>query len=178
MRSVSGEAASRLGLLGAVFGFALGVGLTGPLGMPEIMGVSSLPAWADPANGPPIRLVAAARDDDARPVSAGAVRRGAGDEDHDRAAIHRYFADAQRGECLPGLVRTPDGCLPPGHNRAWHVGERLPPGLAAYELPTELSGQLTPPPRGYRYVRVGADILMIAGGSRMVASAFEDAEKR
>ncbi|WP_309565108.1 RcnB family protein [Methylobacillus flagellatus] len=34
--------------------------------------------------------------------------------------------------------------------------------------------RLDPPPRGYKYVRVAADILMIAIGTGMVIDAIED----
>ena len=43
-----------------------------------------------------------------------------------------------------------------------------------YNLPPQLETRLSPPPAGYRYVRVASDILMIAAGTGMVAAAIQD----
>jgi Ni/Co efflux regulator RcnB len=64
--------------------------------------------------------------------------------------------------------------MPPGHARQWVIGQRLPPTVIFYEVPPPLVVQLTVPPPGYRYVRVAADILMIAAGTGMVAAAIQD----
>lgn len=93
----------------------------------------------------------------------------------DRIAIQDYFSHAERrGWCPPGLAKKHDGCVPPGHARRWRVGEPLPRGVTYYNLPPALVAQLTPPPVGYRYARVGSDILMIAQGTGMVAAAIQD----
>jgi hypothetical protein len=68
--------------------------------------------------------------------------------------------------------------MPPGLAKRWRVGEPLPRDVALYSLPPTLVVQLTPPPAGYRYVRVESDILMIAAGSNMVAAAIEDLGRR
>ena len=90
-------------------------------------------------------------------------------------AVQGYYADSGRhGGCPPGLAKKRNGCMPPGQAKRWRIGATLPPDVVLYNLPPQLVVQLTPPPLGYRYVRVASDILMIAAGTGMVASAIED----
>jgi len=95
--------------------------------------------------------------------------------DHDRAVIRDYYVDAGRGcHCPPGLAKKNNGCLPPGQAKKWAVGQPLPPAVVYEPLPSALVVQLTPPPIGYRYVRVAGDILLIGAGTRMVVDAIQD----
>ncbi len=96
-------------------------------------------------------------------------------QDRDRRAVRAYFDEyARRGKCPPGLAKKHNGCLPPGQEKHWRIGAPLPRDVQYYSLPSALVVQLTPPPVGYRYVRVASDILMIATGTGMVAAAIED----
>jgi Ni/Co efflux regulator RcnB len=96
--------------------------------------------------------------------------------DRDHQAIHAYYgAAAERGgHCPPGLAKKHNGCMPPGQARKWALGHPLPPDVVYYTLPPALVVQLTPPPTGYRYVRVASDILMIAAGTGLVVDAIQD----
>ncbi len=85
-----------------------------------------------------------------------------------------YFSGPGVGRCPPGLAKKHNGCLPPGQAKKWFIGRPLPRDVIYYDLPSPLVVQLTPPPAGYRYVRVAADILMIAVGTAMVVDAIED----
>ncbi|MDA8160685.1 MAG: RcnB family protein [Desulfobacteraceae bacterium] len=94
---------------------------------------------------------------------------------HRRQVIRDYYREELRaGHCPPGLARKRNGCLPPGQVRSWAVGRPLPPGVRGYELPPQVVVNLGPPPIGYRYVRVGGDILLIATGTAMVMDAIMD----
>jgi Ni/Co efflux regulator RcnB len=94
-------------------------------------------------------------------------------------AVREYFDEDQRGGgCPPGLAKKHDGCMPPGQAKRWHVGERLPRDVVFYDLPPSLVVRLTPPPMGYRYVRVDSDIVMLAVGTGLVAEAIEDLGRR
>ena len=96
-----------------------------------------------------------------------------GDSDHDR--VRAYYADEARGgHCPPGLAKKHNGCLPPGQARKWAVGRPLPHDVTYYALPPALVVQLTPPPPGYRYVRIAGDVLMIAAGTGIVVDAILD----
>lgn len=92
--------------------------------------------------------------------------------DHDRMVIRDYYANP--AHCPPGLAKKNNGCLPPGQAKKWAIGYPLPRDVIYYDLPPALIVQLSPPPAGYKYVRVAADILMIAVGTGMVAAAVQD----
>jgi Ni/Co efflux regulator RcnB len=101
---------------------------------------------------------------------------------------HAYFTDAHRGyvksyyhdefrggHCPPGLAKKHNGCLPPGQaKKQWHVGKPLPAGVVIYDVPPALVVKLGTPPAGQKYVRVAADILLIAVGTSTVIDAVND----
>lgn len=94
--------------------------------------------------------------------------------DSQRTIIHDYYgAEFSRGNCPPGLAKKNNGCMPPGQAKKWAVGRPLPRDVVFYDLPSSLSVRLSAPV-GSRYVRVGADILLIAVGTGMVLDAVED----
>ena len=73
-----------------------------------------------------------------------------------------------------GEKRAKNGCLPPGQAKKWRKGAPLPAGVVYYDVPRSVVLTLGVPPAGYKYVRVAADILMIAVGTSMVIDAVED----
>lgn len=98
--------------------------------------------------------------------------------DSQRTVIRDYFEGQSRaGRCPPGLAKKSNGCLPPGQAKKWAVGQPLPHDLVYYKLPQKVASQLGTPPAGHRYVRVAADILLIAIGTGMVVDAIEDLGK-
>jgi hypothetical protein len=95
--------------------------------------------------------------------------------DAQRRAVKEYYGPLLRiGHCPPGLAKKNNGCQPPGLAKAWRVGQPLPAGVVVYPLPRDLEVRMGPPPAGHRYVRVAADILLIAIGTSMVIDAIED----
>ncbi|MGE0093965.1 MAG: RcnB family protein [Alphaproteobacteria bacterium] len=95
--------------------------------------------------------------------------------DHDRVVLGDYYGGITgRGHCPPGLAKKNNGCMPPGQAKKWAVGQRLPSDVIYYDLPSSLTVRLTPPPSGYKYVRVAKDILLIAAGTGMVAAGLSD----
>ncbi|SFN82040.1 hypothetical protein SAMN05660284_02335 [Formivibrio citricus] len=96
-------------------------------------------------------------------------------EDRHRLVVREYYADRYRaGRCPPGLAKKNNGCLPPGQAKKWVVGRPLPADVVYYSVPAALVVKLGPPPAGHRYVRVAADILLIAVGTSMVVDAVQD----
>ncbi len=85
-----------------------------------------------------------------------------------------YHTQARAGHCPPGLAKKNNGCLPPGQAKKWSRGKTLPAGIEIYDLPNDLRVRLPSAPAGHRYVRVAADILLIAVGTNMVVDALED----
>lgn len=95
--------------------------------------------------------------------------------DHHRHAVNEYYGKNYRaGKCPPGLAKKHNGCLPPGQAKKWQRGRPLPHDVVYYSVPQPLVIQLGAPPPGHKYVRVGADILMIAVGTGMVVDAIND----
>jgi len=64
--------------------------------------------------------------------------------------------------------------MPPGQAKKWRIGRPLPRDVVFYSLPQPLVVELGPPPAGYRYVCVAADILLITLGSGIVTDAIQD----
>lgn len=96
--------------------------------------------------------------------------------DAHRGTVTRYYHEEYRGgHCPPGLAKKHNGCMPPGQaKKQWRVGQPLPAAVLIYELPPALVVKLGPPPAGQKYVRVAADILLIAVGTRLVIDAMSD----
>jgi len=92
-------------------------------------------------------------------------------DDH-RVIVRDYYGDP--GHCPPGLAKKRNGCMPPGQAKKWHVGQRLPRDVVYHDLPRDLIIRLPPLSVGYKYVRVGADILQIAVGTGLVIDAIQD----
>jgi Ni/Co efflux regulator RcnB len=64
--------------------------------------------------------------------------------------------------------------MPPGQAKKWRTGQPLPRDVVFYDIPPALVVRIGTPPPGYRYVRVAADILLIAIGTGMVIDAITD----
>ncbi|MFC5498898.1 DUF1236 domain-containing protein [Caenimonas terrae] len=93
--------------------------------------------------------------------------------DHQREAVRGYYGQ-QYGDgrrCPPGLAKKNNGCMPPGQVR-YAVGQPLPRTVPVYQVPQPVIVQLPVAPPGYRYVRVGNDILLVSPQSQMVVDAI------
>src|SRR6187431_2069249 len=95
-------------------------------------------------------------------------RQGAYFEDRHRQSVHHYYASYDGKKCPPGLAKKHNGCTPPGHAKRWQVGHTLPSTVTYYSVPQPILVTLPPPPPQYRYVRVDADVLLVAIGTMMV----------
>ena len=103
------------------------------------------------------------------------VRGGGHFIDRQKVVVREYYVrEHGRGFCPPGLAKKRNGCMPPGQAKKWHVGRPLPRDVIYYDLPPTLIVEFGPPPAGHRFVRVAADILLIAVGTGMVIDAIED----
>jgi Ni/Co efflux regulator RcnB len=96
-------------------------------------------------------------------------------DDRHRTIIHDYYAQQfHSGHCPPGLAKKRNGCMPPGQAKKWRVGRPLPRDVVYYDLPQEILMRMGPPMPGYRYARVGSDILLMAIGTGMIVDAIMD----
>lgn len=100
-------------------------------------------------------------------------------DDRHRTVIHDYYAEQfQTGHCPPGLAKKRNGCVPPGQAKKWQIGRPLPGDVVYYDLPPAIVMQLGPPQPGYRYARVGSDVLLMAIGTGLVVDAILDLSGR
>lgn len=98
-------------------------------------------------------------------------------DDGQRRAARDYYEPRWRsGKCPPGLAKKGHGCRPPGQAKHWNRGEPLPRDVVYYPVPASVQVRLGTPPAGHKFVRVAADILLIAvgTGTGMVIDAIKD----
>ncbi|WP_298923300.1 hypothetical protein [uncultured Ramlibacter sp.] len=102
------------------------------------------------------------------------VKQGAFFNDHDRNVARTYYVQAypQGKSCPPGLAKKNNGCLPPGQAKKWAMGQPLAHDVVWYSVPQPVLVQLQPVPVGYRYVRVGNDILLLSPQSALVVDVI------
>ena len=96
--------------------------------------------------------------------------------EHRTHVSHYYDEQFRAGHCPPGLAKKHNGCMPPGQAKkmGWTVGQPLPSTVVTYPVPQPLLTQLGTPPAGYRYVRVGNDILLLSPGSAAVVDVIRN----
>ena len=98
------------------------------------------------------------------------VRVGAYFNDHHRDAArsyyHQHYASAKN--CPPGLAKKNNGCMPPGQAKKWAVGQPIPHGVVVYPVPQPVIVQFPPPPYGYRYARIGNDIVLVQAQGNLI----------
>jgi Ni/Co efflux regulator RcnB len=114
-----------------------------------------------------------------------ADKKAAKHRDRDDVRVGQYFNDSQREavrgyyvrqygdgrRCPPGLAKKNNGCMPPGQVR-YTVGQPLPRTVTVYQVPQPVIVQLPVAPPGYRYVRVGNDILLVSPQSQLVVDVI------
>ena len=91
------------------------------------------------------------------------IKHGAYFNDQQRTYVRQYYSE-QYGSgrrCPPGLAKKNNGCMPPGQARKWDVGQPVPRGVTVYSVPQPVITHLPPAPYGYRYARIGGDIVLI-----------------
>jgi Ni/Co efflux regulator RcnB len=98
------------------------------------------------------------------------VKIGAYFNDHHREATRAYYTQhyGNARNCPPGLAKKNNACMPPGQARKLAVGQPLPAGVVVYPVPQPVLVQLPPPPYGYRYVRVGNDVVLVQAQNHLV----------
>ena len=91
--------------------------------------------------------------------------------DRDRDTVRTYYRrEFTAGNCPPGLAKKNNGCLPPGQaNRAWAVGQPLPPEIISEPMPRELWTPADAAAAGYEYARVDDNIVLMSTATRMIA---------
>ena len=89
-------------------------------------------------------------------------------------ARQHYTTTYQDGKrCPPGLAKKNNGCLPPGQVRNWAVGQRVPTNVTVYSVAQPVIRMLPPAPVGYRYARIGNDIVLIQQQNNVIVDIIQ-----
>ncbi len=101
------------------------------------------------------------------------VKVGAHFNDEHRTYVREYYSQhyGDRRGCPPGLAKKNNGCMPPGQAK-YVVGQPLPRGVSWYAVPQPVITHLPPVPYGYRYARVGGDVVLLRIGNNMVVDVI------
>jgi Ni/Co efflux regulator RcnB len=96
------------------------------------------------------------------------------DRHHDE--VRHYYVEHYGGHkgCPPGLAKKHNGCMPPGQARRWEAGRPLPRDVVMYTVPAPVLTYLPPAPYGYRYQRVGGDLVLVHISDRLVVDVMFD----
>src|SRR5687768_10131920 len=102
------------------------------------------------------------------------VRVGSFFNDDHRQRVRTYYVQHYGGTrgCPPGLAKKNNGCMPPGQAKKYNVGQPLPRGVVVYNVPQPVYTYLPPVPVGYRYVRIGNDIVLLSPQSGLVVDVI------
>lgn len=90
--------------------------------------------------------------------------------DRHRSSAREYYTErySKAKACPPGLAKKNNGCMPPGQARKLVPGQPVPAGVTLYPVPQPVIVQLPPPPYGYRYARVGNDIVLVRNENQLI----------
>jgi len=92
--------------------------------------------------------------------------------DHDRQMIQEYYGNSKRKKLPPGLAKKKH--LPPGLQNHIRKNGKLPPGLEGGNLPYELERNLASLPGNYLRIRIGTDIVLMDGRTRLILDVIKD----
>ena len=95
--------------------------------------------------------------------------------DRQRTVVREYYVQnySNTQRCPPGLAKKNNGCFPPGQTRSWVVGQPIPRGVTVYQVPQPVILQLPPAPYGYRYSRIGGDIVLVQQQNNLIVDIIQ-----
>ncbi|OFW89114.1 MAG: hypothetical protein A3J37_06185 [Alphaproteobacteria bacterium RIFCSPHIGHO2_12_FULL_45_9] len=90
--------------------------------------------------------------------------------DNDRVLLGRYVAHYYKNTCPWEHDLRVKKCVAPTapQKRPYMIGYGLPSDVVTEDVPQQIVARLRPIPYGYKYVRVGNDVLLINGSNREV----------
>lgn len=95
--------------------------------------------------------------------------------DQQRVVVREYYVQnySNGKKCPPGLAKKNNGCMPPGQAQNWVVGQPVPRGVILYAVPQPVIVQLPPAPYGYRYARIGGDIVLVQQQNNLIVDIIQ-----
>lgn len=103
------------------------------------------------------------------------IKQGAYFNDQQRTFVREYYTTTYRDgrRCPPGLAKKNNGCLPPGQVRNWVVGQPVPRNVVVYSVAQPVIRMLPPAPYGYRYARIGGDIVLVQQQNNIIVDIIQ-----
>ncbi len=103
------------------------------------------------------------------------IQQGTYFNDQQRTYVREYYTTNYGGgkRCPPGLAKKNNGCMPPGQARNWVVGQPVPSGVVVYTVAQPVIRMLPPAPYGYRYVRIGGDIVLVQQQNNIIVDIIQ-----
>ncbi|MES2280234.1 MAG: RcnB family protein [Pseudomonadota bacterium] len=103
------------------------------------------------------------------------IKQGAYFNDQQRTYVREYYTTNYGGakRCPPGLAKKNNGCLPPGQARNWAVGQPVPRGVTLYSVAPPVVRMLPPAPYGYRYARLGGDVVLVQQQNNIIVDIIQ-----
>ena len=103
------------------------------------------------------------------------IKQGAYFNDQQRTFARQYYTTTYKDgkRCPPGLAKKNNGCLPPGQVRNWAVGQPVPTNVTVYSVAQPVIRMLPPAPAGYRYARIGGDIVLVQQQNNIIVDVIK-----
>ena len=103
------------------------------------------------------------------------IQQGAYFNDQQRVFAREYYTTnyGTAKKCPPGLAKKNNGCMPPGQVRNWVVGQPVPRGVTVYPVAQPVIRMLPPAPYGYRYARIGGDIVLVQQQNNVIVDIIQ-----
>ena len=103
------------------------------------------------------------------------IKQGAYFNDQQRAYARQYYSTTYRDgkRCPPGLAKKNNGCMPPGQVQDLVVGQPIPINVKVYQVAQPVIRKLPPAPVGYRYERIGGDIVLVQQQNNIIVDVIK-----
>lgn len=103
------------------------------------------------------------------------IKQGAYFNDQQRTFVREYYTTTYKDgkRCPPGLAKKNNGCMPPGQVRNWAVGQPVPRNVTVYSVAQPVIRMLPPAPYGYRYARIGGDIVLVQQQNNIIVDIIQ-----
>ena len=103
------------------------------------------------------------------------IKQGAYFNDQQRTFAREYYTTTYKDgkRCPPGLAKKNNGCMPPGQVRNWAIGQPVPRNVTVYSVAQPVIRMLPPAPYGYRYARIGGDIVLVQQQNNIIVDIIQ-----
>ena len=103
------------------------------------------------------------------------IPQGAYFNDQQRTYVREYYTTnyGNGRNCPPGLAKKNNGCMPPGQARNWVIGQPVPRGVTVYSVAQPVIRMLPPAPYGYRYARIGGDVVLVQQQNNVIVDIIQ-----